>query len=177
MRKTIICEECGKLYSEEDLAVYDKSEPEYEYIQTEVGTIPHFVGWVGEDIHCPECGGDLVEATECECCGELKAICSNNWVCEDCKDEYLNREPLKVALGMGEYSYTKKSINGFIDFLFTEEKINEILIDYVKEHKDDLITELLAVKYARKIEHNRDLDFAILELKDEENKGNDNGNS
>lgn len=170
MSDKLICEECGKIYNDEDLEVYDESQPEYEYIQTEVGTIPCFVGWVGEDTRCPECGGNLVKATECECCGKLKAICSNNWVCDDCKDEYLKKEPLKVAFGMGEHSYVEKHINGFIDYLLTEEKINEILIDYVKEHKNDLITEMLAVKYARRIEHNRDLDFAILELKDEENK-------
>lgn len=173
----IICKDCGKLFNEEDLEIVGECEPEYEYIPTEVGTITHFVGWVGGDIdyHCPDCGGELAPATHCECCGELKAIHGNNWVCDDCKDEFIEKEPLNVAFGLGEYSYVAKPINGFIDYLFTQDEINRILIDYVKEHKKDIVTEFLAKKYARRIEHNRDLDFAILEL--DEVNANGNGNS
>lgn len=168
----VICKECGEIFDTDNFECSAK--PEYEYIQTEVGNIPYFVGYGNSEDNCPKCGGELVEPRQCECCGEFKVSDKYNWVCDDCVNTFLEKDPLKVAVEMGNYSQSKKKINGFIDYLFTEEKINEILIDYVLKEKDD-ITEFLADKYARRLGHRRDLDFAILEL-DEEGKANDGGN-
>lgn len=165
----LICEKCGEMYDDES---FDCGKPEYEYLQTEVGNIPMFVGYSSEEPKC-ECGGELVEAERCECCGKYGVGGNfNKSVCGECKEKYTHPDnALLTAFNVGNSDQALVKVNGFVSYLLTEEKINEILIDYIKTQKDDYVTGLLASRYVSAAERNQALEFAILEMQDEENTG------
>lgn len=99
-----ICKECGDTYTENDA-------PKYKDF-TRFGE-KHFI----DDCFC---GGELVEANECEICGEYTA----NTFCEDCLTEY--QKPIK-AKAYGDTRKESVEINGYLAFEFTASQIEEIL--------------------------------------------------
>lgn len=81
------------------------------------------------------CGGDYVEATRCELCGEWFDDTELNGVCECCLDEH---ETVNNAIEYGEEHTTNiEGINGAVAYLLTTEEINEILVRWVKENYFD----------------------------------------
>lgn len=81
------------------------------------------------------CGGDYVEATKCELCGEWFDDTDLNGVCECCLDEH---ETVDNAIDYGaEHTATIDGINGAVTYLLTTEEINEILIRWIKENFTD----------------------------------------
>lgn len=122
------CEDCGKVFDYEDRKIVEETHgfdhPPYEKFS-----------------YCPYCGGDFVEALECESCGTAEAeenllfgLCEN-CVKEKVKDFLWN--PQKC------FDFAKKheatcvvEINSFLYGLFTTSEINEILLrEIMEKHK------------------------------------------
>lgn len=116
--KMLVCEECGRTYSEDSL-VYFTERHGFSAAETR-----------GEKFSYSRCGcgGELVEATRCSICGDW----ANKYgVCKNCVEE---RETIDVALSIGEDNKDEVYINGYAAFLLSEAEINEILVDYIKRN-------------------------------------------
>jgi hypothetical protein len=92
------------------------------------------------DSHC-HCGGEFVEAKQCEICGEWFDNTELNGVCEVCLEEH---ETVEEALNFGDENEVEISgINGAVAFLLSAEQINKILKKWVEEnfvdHSKDII--------------------------------------
>lgn len=75
-----ICENCGEVLEDYEVGVYQEAHPYGD-------------GYAYEEWSCcPLCGGtDIVEAYECEECGEYFAHLTDD-LCEDCKKEREEKE-------------------------------------------------------------------------------------
>lgn len=112
------------------LSTFDESEVDVRrnvYGRTSLGNeLSEFVGL------CPYCqSDDVVEATICEICNHPFADTENLGICECCLEE---EETVDLAIKMGAESTIDVELNGFIATVLTNEKINSILSDYVKNN-------------------------------------------
>ena len=78
----LVCVECGHLFDEEKIAVWQESRGEY-------WGVPCFESVGG----CPICKGHFVDAHRCDCCGEwinssYIKLENGKRICEDCYTEY-----------------------------------------------------------------------------------------
>lgn len=121
----LICSHCGKVVREEDV--------EYTSIISERhnGIRVQFDAATGYS-NCPVCGGNFVTATKCSVCGEWFDDEEEGLnVCEDC---LIEEQTVKTALAIGAANMETVKINGFVKFALTEEQINEILCQYIKDN-------------------------------------------
>ena len=125
----LICTHCGK--------TYDGEVPTYLEIHgyTSMGNA---MAETCVDTLCPHCKkGELVEATECKACGEYFYDESNYKVCDDCLDK---NKTLETALAIGEENTTDVYINGFVKDVLGDKRINEILVQYIRDtYNDELL--------------------------------------
>ena len=121
-----ICEDCGK--------IYENNEVEYNPNEGLNGDYPDVFNTIYVE-NC-DCGGALVEAKECHCCGEW--ISANGYdYCKDCLEEHKN---LDTMLEIGADWENNISLNGFLTSAFTKEDIEQILIDALKNgEKEKLV--------------------------------------
>lgn len=105
-----ICTECGRIY--EELRCSRES-----------------YGAVTPD-ECV-CGGDIVEAKECEACGEYIPEDASMSVCKWCIEEEMT---VATAIKMGRHGKSEVKINGFFATVLTEQDIDEILEAFVEQH-------------------------------------------
>lgn len=103
--------------------------------ECELETHSQRIGYYGDqpiseslyDYEC-SCGGGFEYATQCGVCGEYFVddfFCLS--ACEDCIDKELSN--VGNLLEQGEESKTLVEINGFLASVFSEEQINEILLN------------------------------------------------
>lgn len=111
----LVCNRCGMLIEDEELGF---------------GYEAH-----GEKVaDTCRCGGDFIEATKCDVCGEWFDNTDLNGVCEDCLNYH---ETVGEALELGENDKTTVTINGFVAAVLSEEQINKILERWVEENFTD----------------------------------------
>ncbi len=115
----LVCTSCGVVRHEETLNTYEEI-----HGMTSMG---NFLAEERCDYTC-ECGGDLVEAKKCPICNEWYAK-REGYICDECLDK---GETVENALKLGDEEYSKVAINGFVKFYFSEDEINEILIEAAK---------------------------------------------
>lgn len=123
----LICPHCNNIVTEEEACTTDKT---YDYeggCRVVVSSFSHYGC-------CENCGHELEKATLCKVCGEYYYE-ENEFppmeygVCEECFEEALS---IQTALNLGSTNSEKISINGFALFLLGEDKINSILVEYIK---------------------------------------------
>lgn len=114
----IICENCGKIYDEDDVGTYLEAHGERR----------------GEVCSC---GGELVEAVHCEICDEY--VPEGETICYGC---YENGMTLENAVKFGEEQPIDIPINEFIANVLSVEEINSILIEYVYANYKDKCNEV-----------------------------------
>ena len=109
------CHECDRRFEEPDIVIetHGLDSPPYE----EIGVCPYCKGWFEEMHRCEICGEYFTE-------DEL-----TGGVCDECV--YEKATDIEFCYNL-ETEETIK-INGFIASVFTEEQINEILWNRIKE--------------------------------------------
>ena len=117
-----ICERCKKEYDE--LPTYQE---DFGY---DVG-IGRVQAWQTMVANC-SCGGDIVEATECEECGNLFIENGEQTICDECLEEY---KTFDNAIKIGNKYKVRVNINQFLKMCFTEDEIEEILERELREAK------------------------------------------
>ena len=81
---------------------------------------------------CPYCKGYFEEMHKCEICGEYFTEDElSGGVCDECI--YEHSTDIELCHKLGEEAEETIKINGFIASVFTEEQINEILWNRIKE--------------------------------------------
>ena len=81
---------------------------------------------------CPYCKGYFEEMHKCEICGEYFTEDElSGGVCDECI--YEHSTDIELCHKLGEEAEENIKINGFIASVFTEEQINEILWNRIKE--------------------------------------------
>ena len=81
---------------------------------------------------CPYCKGYFEEMQECKICGEWYTEDElTSGVCDECI--YEHSTDIELCHKLGEEAEENIKINGFIASVFTEEQINEILWNRIKE--------------------------------------------
>ncbi|MCM1236789.1 MAG: hypothetical protein NC489_42475 [Ruminococcus flavefaciens] len=114
-----ICEDCGTVLHEDEL-------------RTERSYISDYAGGCYENITTCPCGGDIEEAERCEMCGEYyKSEDLHDGVCIECLREEMTVDNA-IKCGADGSARDEVSINGFFAWLFTAEKIDEILLREVE---------------------------------------------
>ena len=113
-----ICEDCGKIYEDEEAEDVYATTGYYNLVNIEPCS----------------CGGNLVKAKRCEKCDEFMPE-DNLALCDSCIEEY---ETLENALEIGADYEEKVSLNGFFASAFTKEEIESILLETFKA-KDEKI--------------------------------------
>ena len=164
-----ICESCGELFEEEDLDF--GGEKQYEYVDKGCCVVPYFVGYSHEDLTC-SCGGRIVEAKKCDICNKYAHIKYNEYsvcVCEDCVEKYKTTE---LALRVGDYRHKKVDINEYIARVLTEEEINEVLWEYVKDISP--LKSYEATKYLNKPENEEHFKEELFQFLEEEEENQNN---
>ena len=117
-----ICERCGKIHEEvptiqEDFG-YDVGVGYLSAKQT-----------LGD--YC-DCGGNIVEGTECEECGEVFEKNGEQTICDKCLEKY---KTFDNAIKIGANYPVKVAINQFLLECFTASEIEEILERELREAK------------------------------------------
>ena len=116
----LVCTNCGSVYEEEEVR---RKRYDEELHYTEVY------------YKCHHCGDDeLVEATECEICGEYFYDEEGLGICEECFEK---NETVETALEYGAEREESVAINGAFYAVYTEEEINAILTKHFEEHFTD----------------------------------------
>ena len=119
----LVCERCGNVIEDSELKISTQC-----HGYTDLGDA--FDERIAE--RCHRCGGDFVEATRCELCGEWFDDTELNGVCECCLDEH---ETVNNAIEYGaEHATNIEGINGAVASLLTTEEINRILTKWVEEN-------------------------------------------
>ena len=81
---------------------------------------------------CPYCKGYFEEMAQCRICGEYFTEDElSGGVCDECI--YEHSTDIELCHKLGEEAEETIKINGFIASVFTEEQINEILWNRIKE--------------------------------------------
>lgn len=106
-----ICTDCGKSIGDDELMFHVESHGERR----------------ADDC---DCGGEFVEAVECEICGRYMAGDDARIVCDNCVSE---NSTFETACEIGNENKEKIEINGFFYEIFTEEEVNEILLEHAKK--------------------------------------------
>ena len=115
-----ICERCGA--TGEELPTYEE---DFGY-ETGVG----FRSACQTMTDCCSCGGEFVEATECEECGEWFEENGEQCICSKCLEKY---KTLDNAIKIGKECRYKVGINQFFTECFSVEQIEEILEREIRE--------------------------------------------
>jgi DNA-directed RNA polymerase subunit RPC12/RpoP len=111
------CHNCGRRFEEPDIITetHGLDTPPYEKVAV-----------------CPYCHGYFEEMYQCEICGEWFTDAElTSGVCDECIYQYDTDVELCYKLGADSKESIK--INGFIASVFSEEQINEILWNRIKE--------------------------------------------
>lgn len=111
------CDHCGREFDEPDIITetHGLDSPPYE----EIGVCPYCKGWF-EEMH------------RCEICGEYYTADElTSGVCDECI--YQHDTDIELCHRLGEEAEETIKINGFIASVFSEEQINEILWNRIKE--------------------------------------------
>ena len=83
---------------------------------------------------CPYCKGYFEEMHKCEICGEYFTEDElSGGVCDECIYEKATDVEFCYKLGAEENAQESVKINGFVASYFSEEQINEILINRIRE--------------------------------------------
>lgn len=107
----LICTNCGRVIEEDSLVYHAETHGERR----------------ADDCYC---GGEFVAAVECEICGKYMADADSRIVCDSCVAENTTFE---TAREIGEQNKEKIEINGFFFDIFSEEEIDEILLEFAKK--------------------------------------------
>ena len=111
------CHECDRQFEEPDFITekHGLDTPPYEKIAV-----------------CPYCKGYFEEMTQCRICGQYFTDGElSGGVCDECI--YEHSTDIELCHKLGEEAEETIKINGFIASVFTEEQINEILWNRIKE--------------------------------------------
>lgn len=85
---------------------------------------------------CPICGGDFKKTVNCSICrGEFLEEELNGGVCDECINEYRNQAKVCIDIAEKEGTKSKINVNYLISCILSEEEINHILIEYIKNEK------------------------------------------
>ena len=125
-----ICEICGRLY-EGDFGTHYEHHGHSSYYDEEVEN----------DLVCGTCGGEYKEATKCAVCGEWFYDEESLGVCDECLDK---EKTFDNACALWEDDFNYVPIKSVISGVFTAEKINEILFDYLCANKEKYGEEITA---------------------------------
>lgn len=120
----LICNKCGAIIENDELKMTTQCHGYSSLGQAYNERIPE---------SC-RCGGEFIEATKCEVCGEWfddTEICG---VCNDCLEENYTVE---MALKIGDDNRRNVEVNSFISNILGSDKINAILEKYIEEHYTD----------------------------------------
>ena len=101
-----------------------------EFEEPDVVTEPH-----GEKVGCcPYCHGWFEEVYECKICGDFFTDDElTNGVCDECIYEHATDIDFCAKLGNDYQALEKININGLVASFFTEEQINTIMLNKLKE--------------------------------------------
>lgn len=123
----LICKKCNttlKRLPIEKFVHYELDYPVTEYLEVN---------------YCENCGARdyIQEASRCMVCGGFSAEYDERsfCICKECVDQY---KTVENALKIGNEYPCNAEINEFVATIFTNEEINNILIDYVKSNYKDL---------------------------------------
>jgi hypothetical protein len=111
------CHECDRRFEEPDIITekHGLDTPPYEKIAV-----------------CPYCKGYFEPMKECKICGEYFTEDElSGGVCDECI--YEHSTDIELCHKLGEEAEETIKINGFIASVFSEEQINEILWNRIKE--------------------------------------------
>lgn len=111
------CHECDRRFEEPDIITetHGLETPPYEKIGV-----------------CPYCKGYFEEMTQCRICGQYFTDGElSDGVCDECI--YEHSTDIELCYRLGEEAEESIKINGFIASYFSEEQINEILINRIRE--------------------------------------------
>ena len=118
------CVECGHVFSEYELNIWEESRGEHF-------GIPCYEKTSG----CPICEGDYEDAVECDICGENHLASElTGGVCEDCIKKY--QHDVDMHFKIGENDTDKVELNCFLASVFTKEDIELILLNALKLRKE-----------------------------------------
>lgn len=117
-----ICERCGEVRDEDELR---------ECSERVFNCYGEYMGSKSYQSDC-SCGGEFVEAGECEICGEY--IVPGERVCNNCIEEYATVENA-ILFGAQADCLGIIKINGFLEECFTASEIENILRAHL-ENKD-----------------------------------------
>lgn len=117
-----ICEICGRLYDGEFGTHFEHH-----------GHSTYYDEEVNNDRVCGTCGGEYVEATKCEICGEWFNNEEGFGVCDDCLDKGKTYEN---ACKIWEDDTNTIEVKPILNYVFGERKINEILFAYLEANKE-----------------------------------------
>lgn len=120
MRTVFICEDCGKLYDEQPVIKERHGELDGNWCETLPDTCA--------------CGGNIEEAVHCAVCDDW---CSTEelveGVCRYCLHHELTAENVKNFVGTFEIEKCTFEINAALEFIFTSDEVNEILMRELNE--------------------------------------------
>jgi hypothetical protein len=135
----LVCDKCGKKTTYSELPV-DRDIHGYTSLGQPL---------VEETLNTEcSCGGVFREGRKCEICGEYFYDKDVLFVCEDCLDDEMTVENA-VKIGDSNRNYDV-ALNGFIVEILGEEKINEILADWILgNHKSLNKIELKTDRYLK----------------------------
>ena len=86
---------------------------------------------------CPSCGGKYEETTECIVCGSKHLENElTDGVCEDCIEEY--SKDVDFCFEAGKNEKENVELNLLLTTVFSEEEIENILIDKIKKENIDI---------------------------------------
>lgn len=112
-----ICDNCGCTCDDDDLPIYEE---DYGF-ETGIG----FKSMKQTFVDNCSCGGNFVEAQECEMCGEYFAEDDlEGGVCKECLEQ---NATFDNAIELGDENKDTVEINGFYASAFTLSEIEEIL--------------------------------------------------
>ena len=90
-----------------------------------------------EDVlnNCPHCNGEFVDAVECKICGSYHEADTPHWYgyCDECLE---NEATFEMAMEIGKYNKESVQLNGLLTYMFTNEEIEKILLDYAANNQN-----------------------------------------
>lgn len=117
-----ICLECGRVFADHEAEVFE------ETFDLERGPFQYYRA-------CPSCGRvEFEEAVECSICGKMHALSEDTkGVCADCIDG--KADDLEFCYKASQGEKIGVEINLLMFYLFTEEEINDILMEAARKRK------------------------------------------
>lgn len=112
-----ICADCGRLYDE--MPTHTERHDDYYSEPVNSGCY---------------CGGDIEEAVRCSVCGEYhSADMLTEKVCDYCLHSNMKPKQLEGFIDGFETEKISFELNGILDYVFTSDEVNEILLRELKE--------------------------------------------